>query len=258
MATEQLGKGGHLEHVEADAVCEQCSTVNPPDTLLCKTCGNNLRDQRMRRLAMDTAGVTDRERPRRLLTGLLTVLGLLSILWVALNVGSIENRLIAGFEAAGAGPNQRPENYWTGADADLYEALRTELDDNPLTQSELFAAGTEPQDATNWSGRYVLKLRDETQAPAIGQAVVRDDGETVRFVARLSWGGEIRGAAVRANETTLQADPAGVEISGKIEDAYGVAKQQRAGVFQCIGALASTDSRYVAFAYRIPKESPGA
>jgi hypothetical protein len=133
-----------------------------------------------------------------------------------------------------------------------------QIEDNPLTESELFSAGAQQEDTQNLSGRYVLKLRDEVQAPAIGQAVVQDDGETLRFVARLSWGGEIRGAATRTNETTIEVDPAGVDVSGEIEDAYGIAKQQRAGVFQCIGALASTDSRYVAYAYRIPQASPGA
>ena len=40
----------HVEHLDADAVCEACDTVNPEGTLLCKTCGNNLRDQRARRM----------------------------------------------------------------------------------------------------------------------------------------------------------------------------------------------------------------
>ena len=33
-----------VEHLDADAVCEPCGNVNPEGTLLCKTCGNNLRD----------------------------------------------------------------------------------------------------------------------------------------------------------------------------------------------------------------------
>ena len=41
------------EGIEADAVCAQCGSANPEGTLICKTCGNNLRDQRLMRIAAD-------------------------------------------------------------------------------------------------------------------------------------------------------------------------------------------------------------
>ena len=45
------------ERLDADAVCGSCGTVNPEDTLLCKSCGNNLRDQRQTRIAVDGPGM---------------------------------------------------------------------------------------------------------------------------------------------------------------------------------------------------------
>jgi len=43
----------YREGIEADAVCAQCGSANPEGTLICKTCGNNLRDQRMLRITAD-------------------------------------------------------------------------------------------------------------------------------------------------------------------------------------------------------------
>jgi hypothetical protein len=95
MEDQRTGIEDNFEYIDADAVCEQCSTVNPAGTLLCKTCGNNLRDQRMRRLAADEGmeAVHASDRPIRMLTGLLVVLGLLAILWAAINVYNGKSRI---------------------------------------------------------------------------------------------------------------------------------------------------------------------
>ena len=39
MSDEGPGADIPIQRLEADAVCEQCGTVNPEDTLLCKKCG---------------------------------------------------------------------------------------------------------------------------------------------------------------------------------------------------------------------------
>ncbi|MCX5757207.1 MAG: hypothetical protein NTU83_01615, partial [Candidatus Hydrogenedentes bacterium] len=50
-----------IERIDADAVCEKCGTVNPEETLLCKTCGNNLRDQRLHRVQSEPSEEAVRE-----------------------------------------------------------------------------------------------------------------------------------------------------------------------------------------------------
>ena len=67
--------------IDADTVCEKCATVNPEETLLCKSCGNNLRDQRIERMARGGAielGDVG-ESKFRILTGVLITIGFVLI-----------------------------------------------------------------------------------------------------------------------------------------------------------------------------------
>ena len=52
MAERNVPRQHSAERVDADAVCARCGAVNPEDSLLCKVCGNFLRDLRGRRLAV--------------------------------------------------------------------------------------------------------------------------------------------------------------------------------------------------------------
>ncbi|HOJ68818.1 MAG TPA: hypothetical protein PLH06_08470, partial [Candidatus Hydrogenedentes bacterium] len=82
--------------LDADAVCAQCGMVNPEGTLLCKNCGNNLRDQRMLRLQADEAlqgRETAAEQRNTFLRNALGVLGVLVLLYLGLNASSLMNLL---------------------------------------------------------------------------------------------------------------------------------------------------------------------
>lgn len=95
-----------VEHLDADAVCELCGNVNPEGTLLCKQCGNNLRDQRSRRMHTTggpTSVVESSFSISRIVRGVVIVFGICAVLWVALEaVSTIETWLMSGVQSAGS------------------------------------------------------------------------------------------------------------------------------------------------------------
>jgi len=257
---EQSGREGMAEHsdlhIEADAVCEQCSTVNPAGTLLCKSCGNNLRDQRTRRLsaAGPVIPMEDTGRPRRLLAGLLTVLGLLVILWVAFNVTSIEAMLTRGFEETSDAAD--PESLWNSSAASVYDDLAKELAERPITELEQQMALTQSNLSTGFDGRYVLKRSEEPFAPVIGYAIVKTQGESVFFDAVVLRENEFRGEARVMSSSLLQADLVGVKTPNAYLEAYGVG-QVSPGKFDCRGYTTATEETpFEVIAYHVP-EMPG-
>ena len=93
--------------LDADAVCGACGTVNPEGTLICKQCGNNLRDQRHQRMHAADAeiGVDTAQSRRRIIDIGLGVFGILVVAWAVINVlnGNIDrwaSRVVNPEEAA--------------------------------------------------------------------------------------------------------------------------------------------------------------
>ena len=82
--------GDHVERIDADAVCIKCGTVNPEDTFLCKVCGNNLREQRARRVSGATEVDIDAFEDSRSqwLRRALLAMAILYVVWVAINVSN--------------------------------------------------------------------------------------------------------------------------------------------------------------------------
>jgi len=259
MQEDRAGVEDTFEHIDADAVCEQCSTVNPAGTLLCKNCGNNLRDQRMRRLAADEGMevVHRAERPLRLLTGLLVVLGLLAILWTAINVwnGNIENWLtqqIAEDETSGGFD---PRDFWTGADAHIYNELSRELRENPITSEEAARTGPGTAPQGSLTGRYVV-LAGGAGSRMAGGAIARARGNTVLFVAQLGERVELRGSAEITADGQYEAEVVGVEWGSTTLDGYGVARRQADGGLSIVGRLSNAEDQiYSATAYKVAPQS---
>lgn len=186
----------YKETIDADAVCSQCGRENPEGTLLCRYCGNNLRDQRLLRLAADTmmAGEEKAQERRTFLVGALTVLGLLVVLWLGINVSGISARLTSVPANDGAPTiTLRPFIFWEGADAAVYAALERTLNDSFPTASQAETVRMNPSPNPAVEGVFVLYERLGTNLNFVGGAVVRMEGDKYYFVARLLDGATIRG-----------------------------------------------------------------
>jgi hypothetical protein len=260
VSMEHNGRDGMVEHpdlhIEADAVCEQCSSVNPPGTLLCKMCGNNLRDQRTRRLSADGPAIVmeDTMRPRRVLAGLLIVLGLLLVLWTAFSVSKIESLLTRGLERASSTAD--PESYWTSSAATIYDDLAKEMKDRPISDQEARMALMQSNLTSGFDGRYVLKRSEEAFAPVIGQAIVRTVGESVYFVAFVLRENEFRGEARLTSPTILEVKLVGANTPGGYRGAYGVA-QITPKFLYCSGYTMESETLIEGFAFRVPEAANG-
>ena len=250
-----------LDRFEADAVCEQCETVNPPGSLFCRTCGENLRDQRMQRLSrQEPLDLGERQgRPRRVLAGLLTVFGMLLILWTAIKVwdGSVERWLterLTETSMATSSPAD-PSEFWTGASASFYDRMARFLQENPVSLDEIRAGGVGTADG--FEGRYFITSAPQgfgfsrNSPPVIGYAYVRKFGDAWRVVAQFSNNVSIR-AELDVREGTAVTTNGAVRSGTSYVAAFGYAKVQEDGSLDCQGQTAIDNTIYRAIAYRVP------
>jgi len=251
-----------FDRIDADAVCEACGTVNPEETLFCKSCGNNLRDQRVNRIT-DGRGIeelaADTAPPAQWLSKALTVLGILLVIWSAINVanGNIEKWLTSTEHSLVSGPS--PARLWKGLDGDVYDALAKQIAEHTITVDEINAAGKAAPQGPEFEGLYFLKNSSAANGAMIGQAAVKEEGGRVFFVAKLSRGAEIRGEldVSAANPKTVSA---GMKVGKQILPAYGMAQKLQDGVFACYGQQNAVDEETAdadtptvsAVAYRLP------
>lgn len=246
-----------VEHLDADAVCEACDNVNPEGTLLCKTCGNNLRDQRARR--MQAAPVAPAERSfsiANIVRGVLILFGICVVLWVALNVSTIESWLMSGVQSVAASGQSvvSPESFWDGPGAARYNELAGILQEYPVTIEE---AGMLPPGAPlpSLDGRYVIKRSADSIASPLGSAMIRMDGDTAYFVALLAGGTEIRGSADRSSDTMFQAVSIGIlHADGSFSDAFGVGQIRATGEIKCSGLFGEYETPADAVAIPVPTD----
>ncbi len=238
--------------VEADAVCEQCEMVNPPETRFCQGCGADLRAQHARRL--DRFGtieiVEDRIQPIRVLTGLIAVLGALLCIWVALNVDTIVNWMAQGFADPAGGREIPPRDFWEGAEAASFNPLASELRGNPVTRSEINAGGVGVDDG--FVGRYFIQpVTQFGQAPVIGYAVVDEHEDGLRLVAQFGHRVEIRAYLERRGDVLISTNAAVRTDDGYVA-AMGYAEPQPDGALLCSGQTVIDERFYQVFAYRAP------
>jgi ribosomal protein L40E len=241
-----------VERIDADAVCERCGAVSPEETLLCKTCGNNLRDQRARRIAGDRGfepGALAPERRSWIGKGLV-VLGILLIIWVAINLERIED-LLAGTQTTSIAD---AKVYWSGPNSAFFEELHEDLKANPLTPQEIDSALRTPVKGNGYEGRYVLFQPNALRQVPIGEAVVRQQGDGIVFVAVLSRSDiEFRGEARFEGSVRIAArDSAGVKAGNRYYGASGFARPLDMGGFECFGLSDLNDDNYSVLAYRVP------
>lgn len=258
MNPNEVDRGGDFEAVDADAVCEKCGTVNPEGTLLCRTCGNNLRDQRRNRISADggfEAFAEDKkERRRQILTGLLTVFGILLVIFVAMSLGNIESWLVQA-QTTNVYANGSTD-FWNGPEAAHYNQLWDELVNNPIPRARIDESVQNPVNDTAYTGRYVLVRPDDLlgRTRVVGEANLRSQGDVVLIVARLTNRDvQIRGYAELEGEEKRPTvwETLRVRIDGQEYPAYGYAQQLDNGANLITGQTTYSDTTHSVIAYRI-------
>lgn len=247
MNNVNLGEQHHPEKLDADAVCAQCSTVNAEGTLLCKVCGNNLRDQRSRRMQADQ--VMDLEhtgyKRRAWVSALLFVLATAVIVSTLFNQELIVNWMIGVTEETST-----QELLWIGEYDDYFQPLTQRLSQAAITAESAAAALQDGPIAADISGIYAL-FDGET---FLGSAIFQVDGEEAYFVAYLNNGDEIRGVArPEAGRFIAIPDYTAMNLEGRVYPITGVAIPQGDGMAECMGDDGS--QRINCMAFRMPDGS---
>lgn len=246
----------HAERVDADAVCARCGTVNPEDTLICKTCGNNLRDQRAARMAMEqpqeVAAAPGQQ--RGVIQGILALVGLLLILWVALNSDRIAQGMVSGLTSQ----NAFTLGLWSGQDGARLDDLAASLETAPPSANAQLEAIRSPVNIADPAGMYVLARESEAEGiRPVGTAIVQRDEEddTLYFVGHTDLL-EVRGRGRVNTEGMLVVDWAGYREGAREYEVRGAALPMAAGGLECYGEPVSTDEEagaggYNFFAYKV-------
>ena len=256
MAQDKAPREFNFDAMDADAVCEQCGNVNPEGTVICKTCGNNLRDQRARRISA-TGAMPQASEPRisriRLLTGLLPVFGILLVLLVVLNMPTIESWLVS---AQAADTVDASEDLWSGATGAIFDELLVQLNQVPSTRAALEDAVNNPIDDTSFNGRYAVVSLQTTRV--IGEGIASRRGDKVYFVAKLSsQPAEIRGIALleELEQGTVRAtamdSPVAVQLDGQTFTGRGFATKNADGGHAIAGQYGASDATVGALVYRL-------
>jgi len=245
--------GGHAP-VDADAVCEVCNTVNTDGTLLCHNCGNNLRDQKLRRLQQEIpADVSDGPSIQNIVRGIVGVVGLLAVLIVAFASDDIAGAYVGG--GGEAADYSRLFSAPGAADfATLEQAAGSVLASNELVASAL----ANPPAPGYVDGIYVITSAPDGVVPpqVLGTGAAMDDGSRILFLAKLNGNIEIRGVAYRQGSRAFLSDWDQVAVrmpNGDIVGATGAAVTQQDGSLECNGLYDLDEFSYDAVAYQIPQ-----
>lgn len=238
--------------IQTDAICAVCGNVNPEGTMQCVSCGNNLAEQHRQRLAQGGHQVFEDSvvTVRMMMSGAITVLGLLLVLFVALNLGRIENLMVEAQTTSG------PVRLWNGKEAALYIDLFSQLAASLPSEEEVNAVLETPLPVTDIAGRYVLVTGTEAPIRA-GSAVLRRDGDMVYFVARVNQGGEVRGkfmmpAGAPSKNITVRWEDTGLQYQGAIYGCAGAAILHEDGAIECFGQTELDTNDYLFTAYKLP------
>jgi len=247
MNSDNIGNQARPETLDADAVCAQCNTVNTEGTLLCKVCGNNLRDQRMIRLAADQAMDLEHtgRRRRTWLSGVLFVLAIVLIVSTLLN----QDQIVAWLIDAGDAGRDGAAGFWSGDESVFFDEMVDDLSSSGITEESAMAA-LESAAATGdmLNANYALFSQDVY----VGSARVLQSGQLIYFVALLENGDEVRGKAeAQGNYYASIAGAAALMNRGRIGAVRGVAMPKGGGVAECIGDFNNNRTEFVA--YQLPE-----
>lgn len=239
------------QRLDADAVCAQCGTVNPEGTLICKTCGNNLRDQRRLRLQAEEQLVIGGELPssRNIVLGVITVLGAVAIIFAGFNADRIMLWLVSSAEYSSSGVN-----LWSGEMGRVMSAMEQDLASHMVTASQIYSVFQQPIVSESVAGYYVVAVRSTGQDyRAVGRAVVKPQDDNILFVAVLDNGAQVRGIA-RQQESRYIAywENASCQWNGQIGAVSGIVTRREDGRFEGYGGTELTPMNYEFFAFKLP------
>jgi hypothetical protein len=253
MKRETFAPPEYREGLEADAVCGQCGNVNPEGTLICKTCGNNLRDQRMLRMAADQMLDAEEKSDNRptLLIGVASVLGILLVLWLGISATRIGGVLTTA-EQNTDGVYVEPGLFFTGANAAVYDSMRSALNVRFPSQADAEEArmNVAPMESLA-SGNYVLYEQLGTNLRFVGAAAVRAEGASVHYCASLLDGIEIRGSVSLVDDVFLsQWNQAAAMYQDDYYALSGTAYTEADGTVTLTGESNHSSRSFSALAYR--------
>lgn len=256
MVQEPFAPPQYREGIDADAVCGQCGTANPEGTLLCKTCGNNLRDQRLLRMTADQIldAETEGTGKSSFLLAALPILGLLLLLWFGLNAGRISSVLTtAGNTSQDYTLGTNPGVFWEGEGGEVYETLQQALTSRFPTIADAEAARLESSpSATFVDGVYVLYERRGTTERFAGAAAVRFQEGTWYYVAHLNGEVQVRGMAKETEQVLVsQWDQAGMLYGGAYYATAGQAYRMPDGTVNVSGSTDLDGVQHASAAYRL-------
>ena len=256
MVREPFEQPEYREGIDADAVCSQCGTVNPEGTLLCKKCGNNLRDQRLLRMTADQMldAEVDGIPKSSFLFKALPILGLLIVLWLGLNAGRISSMLTTAGDTSGSYTiSSRPQVFWEGTENDIYESLHARLMTRFPSHADAESARLEMTPLTAISdGIYALYERSGTMERFVGAAIVSSQGNVLHYAAQLNGNVEIRGRAMPFDEALAPPwEEAGMLYEGVYYALAGVATLRQDGAVQLSGQCDHNTLEYESVAYKI-------
>ncbi|MFP4500546.1 MAG: hypothetical protein ACLFTT_06055 [Candidatus Hydrogenedentota bacterium] len=225
-----------MDRFDADAVCAECGTVNPEDTLICKVCGNNLRDQRARRMAKETGAQlpTAQGHPGRTwVSGVLVALGLLLVLWVALNAEHLARGMI---EAMGEDQGYSL-GLWSGEEGARLDALSESLDAATPDLDAQMVAIRDSAVVEEYAGLYVITQEStaEGMRPR-GLALVQKDEDGKYYFVGHTKLVKVRGTAhIEKENGWLMVDRAGYREGTRERLVHGAAMKLPEGGIECYG-----------------------
>ncbi len=239
--------------IDADAVCAQCGTVNPEGTLICKNCGNNLRDQKRLRMQAEQQLQLGEELPstRRMMLGIITLVGAIVIVIAGFNADRIMLWLVGSSEVV-----YSSDDMWSGRIGRQLNALTEDLRNQVIASNQIYSVLQKPVNSENIEGVYVLAVRnEENNFVPVGKAIVKpyNSNDEYMFSAVLDNGAQIRGIARKQEHRYVTSwDRASCEWGGVRGAVSGIVSKREDGRYEGYGGYERVDGNFEFYAFKLP------
>ncbi|MCX8064419.1 MAG: hypothetical protein N3G21_04525 [Candidatus Hydrogenedentes bacterium] len=238
--------------IDADAVCVQCGTVNPEGTLICKSCGNNLRDQKRIRMQAEEELKIGEElpSPRNIMLGVITVVGAIIVVIAGFNADRIMLWLVGASEVV-----YSSEGMWTGSLGRQLNSLTQDLKNQMIASSRIYSAIKNPINSNEIEGLYVVAVSDaDNNFVPVGKAILKSytDNEYL-FSALLDNGAQIRGVARKQEHRLIASwDRASCEWGDVRGAVSGIVTKREDGRYEGYGGYEKGNANFEFYAFKLP------